>query len=91
VAENVACSKSAFWKKPLEPTKANPSQFNENKIPSSDISQTRRRAGRRTLAAGDESNHWYFKEWLGAFKLTAEETRMLHFLKRSGFVELQKA
>ena len=34
---------------------------------------------------------WYFKEWLGDSKPTEQETQMLHLLKRSGFVELQKA
>jgi nitroreductase len=34
---------------------------------------------------------WYFKEWLGDSKPTAQETQMLRLLKRSGFVELQKA
>jgi nitroreductase len=34
---------------------------------------------------------WYFKEWLGDSKPTEQETQMLHLLKRSGFIELQKA
>ncbi len=34
---------------------------------------------------------WYFKEWLGDAKPTERETQMLRLLKRSGFVELQKA
>ena len=34
---------------------------------------------------------WYFKDWLGSSKPTEKETQMLHLLKRSGFVELQKA
>jgi nitroreductase len=34
---------------------------------------------------------WYFKEWLGDSKPTAQETQILRFLKRSGFVERQKA
>lgn len=33
---------------------------------------------------------WYFKEWLGDAKPTAEETQMLRLLKRSGFVEPQR-
>jgi hypothetical protein len=33
---------------------------------------------------------WYFKEWLGDSKPTERETQLLRFLKRSGFVELQK-
>jgi hypothetical protein len=34
---------------------------------------------------------WWFKDWLQASKPTDQETQMLRFLKRSGFVELQKA
>ena len=34
---------------------------------------------------------WYFKDWLGDSKPTEKETQMLRLLKRSGFVELQKA
>jgi len=34
---------------------------------------------------------WWFKDWLGASQPTARETQMLRLLKRSGFVELQKA
>lgn len=34
---------------------------------------------------------WYFKAWSGDSKPTERETQMLHLLKRSGFVELQKA
>ena len=34
---------------------------------------------------------WYFKAWLGGGKPTEKETQMLRLLKRSGFVELQKA
>ena len=34
---------------------------------------------------------WYFKEWLGDAKPTEKETQMLRLLKRSGFVESQKA
>jgi nitroreductase len=33
---------------------------------------------------------WWFKEWLGGSKPADRETQMLRFLKRSGFVELQK-
>jgi len=33
---------------------------------------------------------WWFKEWLGGSKPTDRETQMLRFLRRSGFVELQK-
>jgi len=33
---------------------------------------------------------WWFKDWLQASKPTDRETQMLRFLKRSGFVELQK-
>ena len=34
---------------------------------------------------------WYFKDWLGDSKPTDQETQMLRLLKRSGFVEPQKA
>ena len=34
---------------------------------------------------------WYFKDWLGESKATERETQVLRFLKRSGFVEMQKA
>ena len=34
---------------------------------------------------------WYFKAWSGGSKPTERETQMLRLLKRSGFVELQKA
>lgn len=34
---------------------------------------------------------WYFKEWLDGSKPTEKETQILRLLKRSGFVELQKA
>jgi hypothetical protein len=34
---------------------------------------------------------WWFKDWLGGSKPTEKETQMLRLLKRSGFVELQKA
>jgi|GEM_PF-267720 len=34
---------------------------------------------------------WYFKAWLGGSKPTDKETQMLRLLKRSGFVEMQKA
>jgi nitroreductase len=34
---------------------------------------------------------WWFKDWLQGSKPTEQETQMLRFLKRSGFVELQKA
>lgn len=34
---------------------------------------------------------WWFKDWLRGSKPTERETQMLHLLKRSGFVELQKA
>lgn len=34
---------------------------------------------------------WLFRDWMGASKPTGKETQMLRFLKRSGFVELQKA
>jgi nitroreductase len=34
---------------------------------------------------------WWFKDWLKGSKPTEQETQMLRFLKRSGFVELQKA
>jgi hypothetical protein len=34
---------------------------------------------------------WWFKDWLGSSKPTEKETPMLRLLKRSGFVELQKA
>jgi nitroreductase len=34
---------------------------------------------------------WWFKDWLGDSKPTERETQMLRLLKRSGFVELQKA
>jgi nitroreductase len=34
---------------------------------------------------------WWFKDWLGVAKPTEKETQMLRLLKRSGFVELQKA
>jgi hypothetical protein len=37
------------------------------------------------------SMDWWFKEWLRGSKPTERETQMLHLLKRSGFVELQKA
>ena len=33
---------------------------------------------------------WWFKDWLGGSKPTDRETQMLRFLRRSGFVELQK-
>ena len=33
---------------------------------------------------------WWFKDWLGASKPTDRETQMLRFLRRSGFVEVQK-
>jgi len=33
---------------------------------------------------------WWFKDWLGDSKPTDRETQMLRFLRRSGFVELQK-
>lgn len=33
---------------------------------------------------------WWFKDWLGGSKPTDRETQMLGFLRRSGFVELQK-
>lgn len=34
---------------------------------------------------------WWFKDWLGGSKPTENETQILRFLKRSGFVEPQKA
>jgi len=34
---------------------------------------------------------WWFKDWLGDSKPTDQETQMLRFLRRSGFVELQKS
>ena len=34
---------------------------------------------------------WWFKDWLGGSKPTEQETQILRFLKRSGFVEPQKA
>jgi hypothetical protein len=34
---------------------------------------------------------WWFKDWLGGSKPTDRETQMLRFLRRSGFVELQKS
>ena len=34
---------------------------------------------------------WWFKDWLGGSKPAERETQMLQLLKRSGFVELQKA
>lgn len=34
---------------------------------------------------------WYFKEWLGGSKPTEQETQLLRFLRRSGFVEPQEA
>lgn len=34
---------------------------------------------------------WWFKDWLRGSKPTDRETQMLRLLKRSGFVELQKA
>jgi nitroreductase len=34
---------------------------------------------------------WWFKDWLGGSKPTDRETQMLRFLRRSGFVEVQKA
>ncbi len=34
---------------------------------------------------------WWFKDWLGASKPTEQETQMLRLLRRSGFVEPQKA
>jgi nitroreductase len=34
---------------------------------------------------------WWFKDWLRGSKPTDRETQMLRFLRRSGFVELQKA
>jgi nitroreductase len=34
---------------------------------------------------------WWFKDWLGGSKPTDQETQMLRFLRRSGFVELQKS
>jgi len=34
---------------------------------------------------------WWFKDWLGASKPTERQTQMLRLLKRSGFVELEKA
>jgi hypothetical protein len=34
---------------------------------------------------------WYFKSWSGNTKPTEKETQMLRLLKRSGFIELQKA
>jgi nitroreductase len=34
--------------------------------------------------------NWFFTEWIGGSKPTRQETPMLRFLKRSGFVELQK-
>lgn len=34
---------------------------------------------------------WYFRDWLGDSKPTEKETQILRLLKRSGFVELQKA
>jgi nitroreductase len=34
---------------------------------------------------------WYFKAWSGGSKPTDRETQMLRLLKRSGFLELQKA
>ncbi len=34
---------------------------------------------------------WYFKDWLGDSQPAAKETQMLRLLKRSGFVEPQKA
>ena len=34
---------------------------------------------------------WWFKDWLQGSKPTERETQMFRFLKRSGFVELQKA
>ena len=33
---------------------------------------------------------WWFKDWLGDSKPTDRETQMLRFLRRSGFVDLQK-
>jgi nitroreductase len=34
---------------------------------------------------------WWFQKWLGGSKPAGKETQMLRLLKRSGFVELQKA
>jgi nitroreductase len=34
---------------------------------------------------------WFFKEWLGGAKPTERETQLLQLLRRSGFVEPQKA
>jgi nitroreductase len=34
---------------------------------------------------------WWFKDWLGGSKPTDRETQMLRFLRRSGFVELQRS
>jgi len=34
---------------------------------------------------------WFFKEWMSNSKPTEQETQMLRLMKRSGFVELQKA
>jgi nitroreductase len=34
---------------------------------------------------------WWFKDWLDSSNPTEKETQMLRFLRRSGFVELQKA
>ena len=34
---------------------------------------------------------WFFEEWVGRNNQPPGETQMLRFLKRSGFVEPQKA
>jgi len=39
----------------------------------------------------DHYMDWWFKDWLGGSKPTDRETQMLQFLRRSGFVELQKS
>ena len=33
---------------------------------------------------------WFYREWIGGSRPTEKETQMLRYLKRSGFVELQK-